>query len=427
MRAAVFLLLAFSFPAWGLEPKEILVVANKDMVDSREVAAYYLDKRGVPKENLLELSLPKGENIDRADYDKKLAEPIRAALKANKGIQCILTVYGVPLRVGPRVQSDDEKKAVAKLGEEIKAAEKTLADEKAATPPDAKKVTEAQNLVNTLRQRQQRLNGGETQACVDSELMLVQWGDYELYRWQPNPLYWQVKVEERAKAKPTLMTCRLDGPTAEVARRLVDDAMEVEKTGLQGKVYFDARGIKLNVNAKGETGTGYGGYDESFREAAELLKTGKLDVTLDDKPELFASQSCKDTALYAGWYSHANYIDCCQFVKGAVAWHLASSEAVTLRNKDSKVWCPNLLKAGVAATLGPVAEPYTIGFPKPAEFFGFLVTGQYCLAEVYSRTILFSSWMTVLIGDPLYNPYAKKPALKPADVLSSPKGITIFK
>lgn len=100
-------------------------------------------------------------------------------------------------------------------------------------------------------------------------------------------------------------------------------------------------------------------------------------------------------------------------------------EAVTLRNGQSKVWCPNLLKKGVAATIGPVAEPYTIGFPKPAEFFGFLATGEYTLVESYSRSLLFCSWMTVLVGDPLYNPFAKNPKLKSADVLPSPKGIKL--
>ena len=108
---------------------------------------------------------------------------------------------------------------------------------------------------------------------------------------------------------------------------------------------------------------------------------------------------------------------------GAVAWHLASSEAVTLRNKDSKVWCPNLLKKGVCATLGPVAEPYTVGFPKPAEFFGLLATGEYTLVECYARTMLFCSWMTVLVGDPLYNPYKGAGKLKVSDVLApAPKG-----
>ena len=81
-------------------------------------------------------------------------------------------------------------------------------------------------------------------------------------------------------------------------------------------------------------------------------------------------------------------------------------------------------EAGAAATLGPVAEPYTVGFPKPAEFFGLLTTGQYTLVECYYRTLLLNSWMTVLIGDPLYNPYAHSPKLKAEQVQPSPAAPT---
>jgi hypothetical protein len=91
-------------------------------------------------------------------------------------------------------------------------------------------------------------------------------------------------------------------------------------------------------------------------------------------------------------------------------------------NKDSKVWCPNLLRKGVAATLGPVAELYTIGFPKHAEFFGFLATGEFTLVECYGRSMLTCSWMAVLVGDPLYNPFKKNAKLKMEDVVPSPKG-----
>ena len=425
MRFATFILLLTAFPAFALEPKEIVIVANKDSKESMDVAAHYVKSRGVPKENVIALSLPTGENIDRADYDKKLAGPLREALADKKDkVKCLLTVYGVPLRVGHKVQTTEETEIAAKATKELTSAEKDLADEKAATPPDAAKVATAQKRVDYLRQRNQRFNNNESNACVDSELMLLWWGEYNLARWQPNVLYWQIPAAERAKAKPTLMTCRLDGPTPEIAKRLVDDAIDVEKVGLKGKVYVDSRGIKLG---KGEGGTGYGGYDESFREMAALLKANGFDVTLDDRNELFAPQSCPDAALYAGWYSHGKFIDSGKYVKGAVAWHLASSEAVTLRDSKSNVWCPNLLKAGVAATIGPVAEPYTIGFPKPAEFFGLLATGKYTLVETYSRTVLFSSWMTVLVGDPLYNPFAKNPTVKEEDVVSSPKGVKLFK
>jgi uncharacterized protein (TIGR03790 family) len=216
------------------------------------------------------------------------------------------------------------------------------------------------------------------------------------------------------------MVSRLDGPSVAIVKGLVDQAVEVEKKGLQGKAYFDARGIRFDP--KTDTGHGYGGYDESLREAAKLLReSAKMDVVLDDKPELFAEGSCTDCALYCGWYSLRKYVPCCKPVRGAVAYHIASGEAVSLRDPKSRQWCKCFLEDGVAATLGPVAEPYTFGFPKPAEFFGYLVTGKYTLVECYWKTSLFTSWMTVLVGDPLYNPYAKTPKMDPAEVKPSPK------
>jgi uncharacterized protein (TIGR03790 family) len=219
------------------------------------------------------------------------------------------------------------------------------------------------------------------------------------------------------------MTARLDGPDAELVKRLVDQAVEVEAKGLSGKVYVDARGIKYDP--KQDAGFAYGGYDESLREMARLLqKDGRMTVVLDDRPELFAAGSCPDCALYCGWYSLAKFVDSCRFVPGAVAYHIASAEAVSLRDARAPYWCKNLLQKGAVATLGPVAEPYTIGFPKPAEFFGFLATGEYTLVECYWRTQMLASWMTVLVGDPLYNPFAKAPRLKPAQVKPSPAGGT---
>jgi uncharacterized protein (TIGR03790 family) len=234
-----------------------------------------------------------------------------------------------------------------------------------------------------------------------------------------NPLYFQIKDTTRKAYPPVVLTCRLDGPMPAIAKRLVDDAIAVEAKGLSGSVVVDARGI--GYDAKKDGPTGYGAYDESMRETARLFEPSGLKVTLDNKGPVLAAGAAKGVALYCGWYSHANFVDSCEFVPGAIAWHLASSEAVTLR-RDTKVWCPNLLKKGVAATIGPVAEPYTVGFPKPAEFFAMVATGEHTLVESYARSILFCSWMTVLIGDPLYNPFAKDPKLKTEAVVPSPKG-----
>ena len=426
MRLAFPLALLLATPALALEPKDVFVVANKDMPESVAVAEHYLAKRKVPKENLIKLSLPKIEDITRVDYEVRLAGPLRQALKDKKdACKVILVVYGVPLRIGDEVPTKEEQAELTKLRPELDAARKELErlqKEKAA----ADAIAAARKRVSELDRQVEKLAHGWTAAAVDSELMLLWWPKYELTRWVNNPLYWQVSDEARKKSPTVVLACRLDGPTPDIAKRLVDDSLEAEASGLTGKAYFDARGQKFDVKKQNQW-TGYEGYDESFREAAGLMTKAGFDVTLDDKDAVFAPNTCPNAALYAGWYSHAKFVDSCTFVKGAVAWHLASSEATTLRRKDSPVWCPNLLKKGVAATMGPVGEPYTVGFPKPAEFFGFLVTGEYTLVECYARTTLLTSWMTTLIGDPLYNPFAKAPKLKPADVFPSPKGSKVVK
>ena len=424
MRAVVAMLL-LPVVAFALEPKDVFVVCNKDVKESREVADHYVTKRKVPAENVIELSLPKGEDISREDYDAKLAGPLRTALKDKKdACKVLLCVYGVPLRVGPQKPTNAELAQIDKLKPELDEARKKVEESKKDNKLDD--AAADQRTVDRLTRQIAQLQHDQSTAAVDSELMLLWWPKYDLYRWQMNPLYWQVSDADRKKAERTLITCRLDGPTPDIAKRLVDDALTAEANGLKGKAYFDARGQKLDVTNP-QQWTGYQGYDESFREAAELMQKAGFDVTLDDKDPVFPKDSCPDAALYAGWYSHANFVDSFTFPTGAVAYHLASSEATTLRNAKSKVWCPNLLTKGVAVTMGPVGEPYTVAFPKASEFFGFLATGKYTVAECFARTTVITSWMMTLVGDPLYNPFGKAAKLTADDVFASPKGSKVLK
>lgn len=417
-----FVLLGFAAPGFALEPKDVWLVVNKNVPESRAVADHYIAKRGVPKGNVVELDLPKGEDISRADYDAKFVKPLRDALADHKdAAKVLVTTYGVPLRVGGVVSNEAERKELEKLRPELADARTALAELEKNKEADKEKIAAAKGAVNRLQTQERVLTHAESNASVDSELMVLWWDKYPLTRWVANPLYMQTSEAFRKKVPPVVLVSRLDGPTVEIAKRLVDDAIATEKAGLKGKAVIDARGISFDPKGS-DTGHGYGGYDESMREAAVLLGKAGLTVELDDKGDVLKPGAATGVALYCGWYSHANFVDCCEYERGAVAWHLASSEAVTLRNKDSKVWCPNLLKKGVCATVGPVAEPYTVGFPKPAEFFGLLATGEYTLVECYARTMLFCSWMTVLVGDPLYTPYKSGTKLKSADVVPSPKG-----
>src|SRR5262249_6814676 len=249
-------------PAVALEPRDTFILVNKNVPESRQVADHYCAKRGVPKENVIALDLPKGEDISRRDYDVKLAAPLREALKDRREqARVLLSVYGVPLRVGRSEPSEQERAELKKVqaeADKLRAADKRLQREVAELEPKAKadpkgaaaaslKDRRAQRAavaakLRGLDQRQRTLSHAETEACVDSELMLLWWDTYPLYRWQLNTLYFQVPEEVRKGRPPVLMTCRLDGPSVELVKRLVDQAVEVEQKGLTGKVYVDARG-----------------------------------------------------------------------------------------------------------------------------------------------------------------------------------------
>ena len=243
-----------------------------------------------------------------------------------------------------------------------------------------------------------RLTYTYADASLDSELSLL-WWDRDLYpvawRWD-NPLF-QDHAGSRDQL-PTLMVSRLDAPTPELAKGLVERALQAEHTGLNGSVYFDARGLQPD----GAIDT-YGHYDHSLREAAALVKEkSSYNVVLDvSEPTLTA---VPNVALYIGWYKLRAYDDVFSFNPGAVGYHMASSESLTVHDRAERGWCKNALERGITATLGSVGEPYLDAFPEPARFTALLLSGKYSLAEVYALTSRTISWRMVLFGDPLYNP-----------------------
>lgn len=264
----------------------------------------------------------------------------------------------------------------------------------------------------------QLLVKNETYASFDSELSLLFWPDYQLNRWQPNVLHHRFDGTRQRWLKTTLMVSRLEAPTAKLTARLIDTAKEVEADGLRGTVYLDARGIGRPGQSTASDSSAT--YDLSLRNlAAELQRYTPAKVILDSRQRLFQAGECPDAALYCGWYSLAKYIDAFDWVPGAVGYHMASGEANTLRNPKSRVWCKRMLEEGVCATLGPVHEPYLHAMPLPEEFFVVLMSGRYTLAETYYRTKPFNSWVMVLVGDPLYNPFKNNPQFT-ADSIPEP-------
>lgn len=532
-----FINLSYAHPAVSaLTARDLVIVFNRNLGESREVAAYYAGKRQVPADNLVGVEVPTSEDMSREDFDQKLAPPVREVVGKLKGqgrTPAILLVYGIPLRVGPgaatkadtafqeltaaKVKEYQElvlqlvqrldrltpnlpgrpdwknqpkaltyptqqvlvmgqqsflrgmaylEKQPAPPGEtEARAEVMSLLIRLGGTSPEARalmaKMARSQGQEHQALQQQELLgwdavmsgdvqeemfrgilpqtaqetaasirftNGliGElkfwedarrlyvnpqTMAAVDSEMTLIMTGAYQTAGWLPNPfnlVFNRLPVISKVRAK-TLMVGRLDGPTPAVARRLVDDALEVEKAGLSGVFYIDARGL----TGKAEPGS-YVWFDGHLLHLADQMrKYSDMKVVLDKQEAVFPPGSCPDAALYCGWYSVGYYVPAFKWNKGAVGYHVASSEAGTLKQPGSNVWCKRMLEEGVAATLGPVTEPYLFSFPLPDQFFPLLMTGKLTLLEVYFLTVPQVSWMQILIGDPLYQPFKNHPAVRP--------------
>jgi uncharacterized protein (TIGR03790 family) len=404
----LLLTLLLSRSLYALEPNEILVLVNNDVPSSMELGRYFCQKRNVPKENIL--ALPLGgtpvETISRDDYDKRIAEPVRKRLteEISSGsdsptIRCLLTTYGVPYKVGPRGVLEDQPGQLSRLQATVQEFEKTLADSKSQAKSPEEQARFNKELRKT-REEIDRISGKETDAAVDSELSMVLFGSYELYHWQPNRMNKNRRVPEELTM--TLMVCRLDGPTPQIAKGLVDKAIAAEKSALIGVAYIDSRGL-----ADDKQPNSFAHFDQQVRDLAVLLRLRtNLEVKEERTEKLFEPGSCPRTAVYCGWYSLKKYVDAFDFVDGAIGYHIASLEAVDLRDANSSQWCPAMLSDGVTATIGAVAEPYLQSFPNPRDFFAELLDGK-CLVEAFYRTQPFCSWQLLLIGDPLYRPFGK--------------------
>ena len=400
----VFMLLCCG-TIFALEPDEILIIANKDITESMLLAQYYCTQRDVPDKNILALPLGADlkDNISRNDYEKQLVEPVRNKFFNDRligKIKCLLTIYGVPIKVGGRGVLKDQESKLKELNRLAEQEEKILESLKQADLTDSEEYKQVDGRLAQLRLAIDHINGKETHASVDSELSLVLFDSYDLYRWQPNML----KDEIRNQNSITLMVSRLDGPDYDIIKGLIDKAIAAEKQGLKGIAYIDSRGMKGRDM--------YGHFDQSLRNLAAFLRSEtEIPVKEERAAKLFSPGSCPQTALYCGWYSLRKYIDAFDFVDGAVGYHIASFEAASLRDPNSSQWCPSMLMDGITATLGPVAEPYLHTFPEPRAFFSKLCEGN-CLVEAYYSTNPVNSWQMLLIGDPLYRPFKQFPHKK---------------
>jgi hypothetical protein len=211
-----------------------------------------------------------------------------------------------------------------------------------------------------------------------------------------------------------LLVCRLDGPSDRIVRRMIDDAIATEQNGLWGWAYLDARNINSGGYAEG---------DQWITHAGELMRRKGIPVIADYAPEVWREGfPITNAAIYYGWYE-SDVIGpfkqpAFKLVPGAVAVHIHSYSARTIRDPNV-AWTAPLLAHGAAATMGNVYEPYlslTVNF----DVLQDRLMNGFTLGEAAYAATRGLSWMGVVLGDPLYRPYASWMTLDTKDDPANP-------
>ena len=351
-----------------------IVVFNSALPESSQLAKFYAQKRGIARDHLVGLECSTEEEISREDYDRTIAEPLREIFKQRhwwtlrhtgeeEALVSASTVHFVALIKGMPLK--------------IRAAENYPGDKKGEGP------------IN-----------GRNEASVDSELARLGRFDRTISGAVSNPYFQSYRRIIEAPETSLLLVCRLDAPAAATVRQMILDAIETEKTGLWGRAYIDSAH---------NTANGYEMGDQWLARTVEQLRKVGVPVVTEETPALFpAGYPISDCALYYGWYAPGiagPFADpLFRFRPGAIAVHIHSFSASTLRDPNG-AWAGPLAARGAAAVLGNVYEPY-LQLTSHLDILNDRLLHGFTLAESAYMSMQALSWMSVVVGDPLYRPYA---------------------
>jgi uncharacterized protein (TIGR03790 family) len=364
-------------PARAEEPlaAATVVVYNKTAPDAVELAKFYAQKRGIPFDHIVGLTCSLAEEISRDEYNATIANRLREIFKAKQwwsvretedhreavmttSIRFVALIRGMPLKVRA-------------------ALEPYPGDRRGDGPIEDR-----------------------NEASVDSELATLGYFSPQISGARLNSYFKSFQPINQSEDPALLLVCRLDAPTASTVKQMIIDTIAAEKNGLWGRAYVDAGG------SSGDSSRSMG--DEWLALIRQQLHKVGVPVVYDDSPQMFPEgYPMTDCALYYGWYSDHPVGVFTQpgfhFVQGAIAVHIHSYSASTLRDPHAN-WVGPLLSLGAAASMGNVFEPY-LQLTSHLDIFNERLLHGFTFAESAYMSIPGLSWMSVIVGDPLYRPY----------------------
>lgn len=357
----------------AIEPNKVAVIYNTRSEASKDLAEFYIKMRGIPKENLVGIDLPDREQITREDYNSKLRDPLRNIFTERGWWAMARNAQGVRLPSSSKITT-----LVCMRGIPFKITRSAIQEK---NPPKLPAHFAKHN-----------------EASVDSELTLLGVHGISTLGPQQNPYFKKDISFSKSGLSYMFLVGRIDGPSYNICKRIIGDAIATETRGLWGMCYLD-QALK---------GSGYTIGDQWIENIYQAnLKAGIPTVIDRNKQTFTTNYPMNDAALYYGWYTrdkngpllNPNF----RFRRGAVAIHLHSFSASQLRNPNTH-WTGPLLAKGAAATVGNVYEPYL----QLTHYFDILhdrLLKGYTLVEAAYMAIPALSWQNIVLGDPLYRPF----------------------
>ncbi|MDP6958096.1 MAG: TIGR03790 family protein, partial [Planctomycetota bacterium] len=334
--------------------EEVVILTNEAVPESIELGKYYASRRKIPAKQILSVKTGTKEGISWPDYRSQIEEPLRRFLKSRPEVKYIVPIYGIPVKIREENKENDQK-----TGESLS-----------------------------------RYVKSRDYCCLDREIELLH-KEHELEGWVRSETFRLNR--SLTKDDGVYLVCRLDGPSPESVRAMIDNAIYGETYGIEGISFLDTRGLTEGAHS---------GIDREMKKIVSVYERYEIPFTHDDQAEVVPLGKKPNQAHYWGWYTtHVKAEKGFRFNRGAVGAHMHSYSAGRLRNRD-KNWTGPLIHHGITATCGTVYEPLASGFPFGTIFLDRFFQG-YNFGEAMQMANMFTSWMAVFVGDPLYAPYAK--------------------
>ncbi len=354
-------------------PPQTIVIFNSAQPESVALAKFYAEKRSIPRDHLVGLNCSTEEEISREDYDTTIAEPLRRIFSEHAwwktrettegekrvealAIHFVALIKGIPLKIRGAASYPEDKPGPGPV--------------------------ESRN-----------------EACVDSELSALALFSHQISGAFNNRFFQSYKPIREFADMPILLVTRLDAPDAATVRRMITDAIEAEKNGLWGRAFVDGA---HNTSAGFQIG------DNWMSAIVEQLHKVGVPVVYENTGAIFPDgYPMSDCALYYGWYASDIAGPFTQpgfkFVPGAIAAHIHSYSASTLRDPNAG-WTGPVLTRGAAASVGNVYEPY-LELTAHLDILNDRLLHGFTFAESIYMSSRVLSWMGTAVGDPLYRPY----------------------